>query len=240
MNFAIVKNTYHRILTRPLVLLLVAAHVLLAILLYSIGSMNFDTLSHFSGRMSLWVGYTWILGAGLIGKDSSDGVLPLLFARPISRREYVLSRWAGLVLALTTFLLVDCIVLVLAQSGKPTSIQIGDFFLGALLVLWIVAMSAALVALFSSFMPSHGDVGLFLGIWLLTYILATSLAKGEAQTTIFKAVSMVLLPGLSVFDAPMDLKGNVTILTATLQAVVELYAAILIMRRKQVSYVAGS
>jgi len=36
-----------------------------------------------------------ILGAGLIGMDVSSGTLQLLFARPVTRAEYVVSRWLG-------------------------------------------------------------------------------------------------------------------------------------------------
>ena len=40
-----------------------------------------------------------VLGAGIIGRDVSTGVLQVLFTRPISRTEYVISRWMGLGIA---------------------------------------------------------------------------------------------------------------------------------------------
>ena len=38
-----------------------------------------------------------MIAAGTIGQDVSSGVLQLLFARPVRRSEYVLSRWIGIV-----------------------------------------------------------------------------------------------------------------------------------------------
>src|SRR4029079_16239697 len=45
----------------------------------------------------LWNGL--LFGAGIIGLEASTGVLQLVFARPVTRAEYVLSRWLAAVIA---------------------------------------------------------------------------------------------------------------------------------------------
>src|SRR5919198_2264006 len=55
----------------------------------------------FAPAAGLWflgdsLGIALVLAAGAIGSDVSAGVLLLLFARPVRRSEYVLSRWCAL------------------------------------------------------------------------------------------------------------------------------------------------
>ena len=55
------------------------------------------TFARQAGLVVLHTGQAFavLLGAGIIGQDMSSGTLQLLFARPVTRGEYVLSRWLG-------------------------------------------------------------------------------------------------------------------------------------------------
>ena len=99
-----------------------------------------------------------ILGAGLIGQDVSSGVLQLLFSRPVSRAEYVLSRWfaAGACAAAIAVLEIALGAGVMAMRGQAAPV-------GAVATLALEQVLAAfgvvsVLALFSSVLPGIGDI----------------------------------------------------------------------------------
>jgi ABC-type transport system involved in multi-copper enzyme maturation permease subunit len=53
-----------------------------------------------------------LLGAGIIGQNVSSGILSVLFARPIRRYSYVLTRWLALAVASSTL----CLILLLVEQ----------------------------------------------------------------------------------------------------------------------------
>jgi ABC-type transport system involved in multi-copper enzyme maturation permease subunit len=99
-----------------------------------------------------------ILGAGLIGQDVSSGVVQLLFARPVSRGAYVLSRWfaVGLCAAGATILQIALGGLVMALRGAPPGL---GAIAGAALEQSLAAFGiVAVLTLLSSLLPGVGDI----------------------------------------------------------------------------------
>jgi hypothetical protein len=99
-----------------------------------------------------------ILGAGLLGQEVSSGVLQLLFARPVTRSEYVLGRWLGAAaLAGGAVLLQIALgVAAMAMRGAPAPLGAvaGVAIEQALAAFGVVAV----LALFSSVLPGAGDI----------------------------------------------------------------------------------
>ena len=115
--------------------------------------------------------YAFLLGAGLIGQETSSGVMQLLFARPVRRWEYVTSRWlaiaaaiAGLVLAQLAF--ASLILLARGEAAEPLDIlySFGDQLLPALCAL-------SVLTLFSSFLSGIGDVAAMILSFITSQVL---------------------------------------------------------------------
>ena len=109
--------------------------------------------------------FAWLLGAGLLGQESASGVFQLLFARPIRRWEYVVSRWLAVVTGASVLALLQLAIvcIVTASRGLPPAREI--VIQGAEQVLAIVG-TTSVILLFSSFLSGVGDV---LGMLLATF-----------------------------------------------------------------------
>ncbi|TPW04775.1 MAG: hypothetical protein FD129_2853 [bacterium] len=103
-----------------------------------------------------------VLGAGVIGRDLSSGVLQLILARPVTRQEYVLSRWAALGSACFGVGFVGWLIVL------PLSISSGGMPVDeALLRLVDIAVTAygfaAVLTGLSALLPGFGDLAILLG-----------------------------------------------------------------------------
>lgn len=107
-------------------------------------------------------GAVLVLGAGMIGQDVSNGVLQLLFARPVRRPDYVVSRWLGVAIAASAVALLQlaaAVALMAARGATPPAQEVLLF--GAARVLQSFGL-AAVLALLSSLIPGFGDLALYL------------------------------------------------------------------------------
>ena len=99
-----------------------------------------------------------ILGAGVIGRDLSTGVLQLILARPVTRLEYVLSRWAALSLATLAVGVAGWLIVLGPALSK------GQTFLSAAGALGGMALTsfglAAVLTGLSALLPGFGDLAL--------------------------------------------------------------------------------
>ena len=114
---------------------------------------------------------TLVLAAGMIGQDLSSGTLQLLLARPVTRAQYVFSRWAAV--AVGSFLVVVlqalCAAAIMFARGAPApwghaALYLGDSLLDA-------AGMAAVMALLSSLSSGIADLGLLFLAWLSAEVL---------------------------------------------------------------------
>jgi len=109
--------------------------------------------------------FAYLLGAGILGQESASGVFQLLFARPIRRWEYVVSRWLAVIAGATalTLLQLALVCLVVGSHGLPTTREIA--VQGAEQVLAAIG-TTSVILLFSAFLSGVGDVlGLILSIF---------------------------------------------------------------------------
>jgi ABC-2 family transporter protein len=117
-----------------------------------------------------------ILAAGSVSKDSSNGTLQMILARPIRRVDYLFGRYCGILLAYSISLAATA-GLALAFSpvlgkllGKEAAreLSLADLARGAAGSLLSAALLAALLLFFSTFLRGFGDV---LAYFLLSLLL---------------------------------------------------------------------
>jgi hypothetical protein len=102
-----------------------------------------------------------VLAAGMIGQDVSSGVLQLIFARPVRRSEYVLSRWLSVAIGASVVSVLQIglfWVLSTAHGSAPAVDQIAQFAAGRELQIFGVA---ATMALLCSLIGGLGDLAIY-------------------------------------------------------------------------------
>jgi ABC-type transport system involved in multi-copper enzyme maturation permease subunit len=111
------------------------------------------------------------LAAGMIGQDLSSGTLQLLLARPVTRAQYVFSRWgavaAGTILLVVLQILCGAFIMVVRGALVPwdqAALHLGN---SALLALG----TAAVMALLSSLAAGIGDLGLLFLVFISAQVL---------------------------------------------------------------------
>lgn len=111
------------------------------------------------------------LAAGMIGQDLSSGTLQLLLARPVTRAQYVFSRWGAVAAGTLMITVLQTVVaaLIMALRGAPVPWGEAALFLGnsALLALG----TAAVMALLSSLAAGIGDLGLLFMVFISAQVL---------------------------------------------------------------------
>jgi len=103
-----------------------------------------------------------VLGAGMIGQDISSGVLQLLFARPVRRPDYVLTRWLGVAIAASAVAALQIMIALPLLAGRgmmPGMEEILPYAAGRVIESFGLA---AVMALLSSLAPGLGDLALYL------------------------------------------------------------------------------
>lgn len=119
--------------------------------------------------------FTLLAGCQLIGPEFSKGTLQLILSKPIHRSRYLLSRVAGVVLALwmVVALVYGMDVLWRAVGGHNVSWSGGAGT--AVAAASQAVLVCALLALFGSFTRSYLNVALYLGINLVMSLTITAL-----------------------------------------------------------------
>ena len=111
------------------------------------------------------------LAAGMIGQDLSSGTLQLLLARPVTRAQYVFSRWGAVAAGTFLIMVLQALVaaLIMALRGVPVPwVEAAQFLAnGALLALG----TAAVMALLSSLAAGIGDLGLLFLVFISAQVL---------------------------------------------------------------------
>jgi ABC-type transport system involved in multi-copper enzyme maturation permease subunit len=184
-----------------------------------------------------------VIAGGAIGQDSSAGVLQLLFARPVRRSEYVLSRWIG-VAALVSAIVVVQIALgstLLAWRGRPPDPK-EVLMMMADNVAFTVGLSAVIV-MFSTFIGGIADLGLLLLSFLMTNLVSLigSAAKMPALTRAAEELKTFLAPKLDLTGWVLD-HGPVSwfaVVSYASSITLCLVIAIVVMNRKELSYASG-
>ena len=182
--------------------------------------------------------FAFLLGAGILGQETSSGVYQLLFARPVRRWEYVVSRWLAVCAASCALVIaqIGILCLLLVSKGLPEAREILTFAADQMLS---AVGTASVILFYSSFLSGVGDV---LGI-VLTGITAQviggigQLRQSEWISRIGAEIGRFISPQVSV--AALAGPGGVPwfdvvsyLSTVTLCVAV----AVVMLNRREISY----
>jgi ABC-type transport system involved in multi-copper enzyme maturation permease subunit len=179
------------------------------------------------------------LAAGMIGQDLSSGTLQLLLARPVTRAQYVFSRWGAVTAGTFLVLVLQCLCaagLMLAR-GVPVPWGQGALCLGNGLLL--AAGLAAVMALLSSLASGIADLGLLFLVFVSAQVLEKvgmvkswdwlTLGAGELLRTIKPELALATLA-----RGPQAAGPAVVAYLSTVTLCLAL--AIVVMNRRELSY----
>lgn len=112
-----------------------------------------------------------VFAAGMIGQDVSSGTLQLLFARPVTRAEYLISKWSAAALATIGVAIVQiglAVLIMLSRGAPPSAHDTLIFFASDVIVAIGVT---AVMAFFSSLVPGLGDLGVLVLVFFTSIVM---------------------------------------------------------------------
>jgi ABC-type transport system involved in multi-copper enzyme maturation permease subunit len=179
-----------------------------------------------------------VFAAGMIGQDLSSGTLQLLLARPVTRAEYVLSKWAGAAGGAIAVVLLQIIVVtaLMAAHGVPPDVRAAGLFLAGNVLLAIGV--AAVMALLSTLVPGFGDLGLLVLAFFSAIVMQGigSMKEWPAVTRAATEIQNFINPQL---DLPQLVHGPLpwlSIVSYLSTVTLSLALAIVVLNRRELSY----
>jgi ABC-type transport system involved in multi-copper enzyme maturation permease subunit len=212
-------------------------------LLFDIMNKQMEPYQHPSNGMVIGntIMLALIVAAGIIGQDISDGILPLIFSRPIKRWHYVLTKWLTVVFIVSALSCVNLFCHLLVCYGFTV-----DIFraVGTSDLLQIVLMSAgttSVMLLLSSLLPGAADLGVILLIsaaCILLMLMQSSLHVPGMEATA-NVIFAVLYPSFDPGDIHIhSLHSLLSVEVGRYFAVVLvcLSGSIVLVNQKELSY----
>jgi ABC-type transport system involved in multi-copper enzyme maturation permease subunit len=237
VNRVVVAETLRRHVTNGAYLAYVA---LLAIVAF--GSSTFDKPA--TGWPSLVALLALITGCGPIGPEFSSGTLQLILVKPVNRATYLLSRVAGVVLAVWSAAILAALCELAGRAiwgpGVPADI-IGATLLNALLD---TVLTVSLLTLLGSLTRAYFNIAIYMvgmiGFSMLAFVLGM-IRQSRNAIGRFLTEYPAIERGLGVVDQNLfpdlpprlDTQWTLTILA---NAAVALVLACLAFRRREVPY----
>jgi len=183
-----------------------------------------------------------IVAAGGIGQDVSAGTLQLILVRPVTRSEYLFSRWLAASLAaigMTFVLIAIGVVILFLRQAPPQGAEVASLALGSITA---ATGNAAVVIMLSALAAGLADIGIYFAAFISAQILA-GLASIEHWTWLTAAVGQlqkVLSPEVSFAwlgrSAPVPWFALVSWASTVTLA---LAIGIASLNRRELSYAAG-
>lgn len=182
-----------------------------------------------------------VLAVGMIGQDVSSGVLQLIFARPVRRSEYVLSRWLAVSLGASLLSLVQIgfyVALAAARGAAPSADAVLQFALGRELQIFGVA---ATMALLSSLIGGVGDLAIYALLTIMGGVVGMigQLRQSGVITWIGHEIGTLVSPKIEIAQIVAGSPSWFAIATYASNLTLCLLLAILILNRKELSYASG-
>jgi ABC-type transport system involved in multi-copper enzyme maturation permease subunit len=190
---------------------------------------------------TLVVWFAIVLGGGLIGSDVSSRVLHLVVARPVTRAEYVISRWfaVGLSCTVVAWLRLGLVCAIFVARGTP--VPSNDVVIHLLDSCALAFGVTSVLAFFSALADGYADLRIYLLGWLLVSVLGfVSSVAGSIWLDVAAQLSCVLLPMLNLketFGFTVEFLNVVVIYLSTVTGCLAL--GIVVMNRKELTYAAG-
>jgi ABC-type transport system involved in multi-copper enzyme maturation permease subunit len=182
-----------------------------------------------------------LFAVGMIGQDVSSGVLQLVLARPITRAEYVISRWLSAALAASAASLLQVALgwaLLAMRGAAPDAGTVALLAGGRELQIFGVV---ATLALFSSVMSGVGDLALYVILSIFAGLLPMigQVLHASALVWIGQELGTLLSPKLDLALLVAASPSWFAIATYASNLTLCLLLAVAAMNRKELSYAAG-
>lgn len=182
--------------------------------------------------------FAFLLGAGILGQESGSGVFQLLFARPIRRWEYLVSRWLAVIAGASALMLLQLAIvcLVVGSHGLPTQREL--LVQAAEQVLAIIG-TTSVILLFSAFLSGVGDV---LGLLLTTFAaqILGFIGQLKQNDAIVRAKDEILrFLGPEVSIGPITMGGHFPwfeVISYLSTVTLCLAVAVWVLNRREISY----
>ncbi len=188
-----------------------------------------------------------LLGASSYSREKEKGILPSLLAKPISRVDFVLGKYLGTTITISTVMVfmacVYMLAMVLSQNQLNTTM-----FLAMFLSVIEVALLTAVMTLFSSFtsplLSSFFTLCIFVAGHLSKDLFAFAEHFGNTAFHVVAAVGFYTLPNLSLFNLRSEAVHNLPLLDGYVSAALFyaifytlflLFLSSVIFRRKDVT-----
>ncbi|MBS1953557.1 MAG: ABC transporter permease subunit [Cyanobacteria bacterium SZAS-4] len=183
--------------------------------------------------------FVMVIGAGIVGQDITDGVLPLILSRPIKRYQYLISKWMAVAtLALSMGLADTSFHLLLSYGFAAQALQ--NFQL-----LWIpqtfisAAGCTAVMMLLSCLLPGAADVGILL-LTFAVYFVMMMLQHGAHVPGMEDIGTQLLSIAFPSFDlteitAPRSLL-SIDVGRYVAVVFVSLLGSVIVLNQKELSY----
>jgi len=186
-------------------------------------------------------GMVLVLAAGMIGQDVSSGVLTLLFARPVTRAQYVLSRWLSVTIAASALVILQLGIAWLILIARGAAPETPEMLLK--MAQWVIAVIqiTAVMAMLSSLVNGVGD----LGLWFVTMVSGGILQlAGQAKQwpwldRIGAELGRTVNPEPALIALANGTAGWAPLVTSFSIAALALLVAVLLVNRKELSYASG-
>lgn len=189
----------------------------------------------------------WLIGAGIVGEEVSSGTILLVLSRPVSRREYVLSKWVALsALAAGLFLLQAGLRWGVARWGATAyggdALPAGTALEAAARAIFRGIGAAAVLMPFSVAIAGGKEISAIMLSWAAgTMVELFGKHKDWGWTIVLgQVITRFLVPTVELSAAGSglaSLPGQVAVFALTVAGA--LACAILLLERRELSYSAG-
>lgn len=193
--------------------------------------------------------FAMIAGCQLIGPEFSSGTLQLILSKPIGRSSYLLSRVAGVVLAIWVAVAIMFGSDVVGRLIAGTSIAWRSALAAALVSLLKVLFVCSLLAFLGSFSRSYVNIGIYIAAQILLPMISGLLGMmrnaGSGEMAVFGAflrkhpaiMEAMAKINYNLFpDAPMIPFDRNWMVMVACNASVALLLACVIFSRREVPY----
>jgi ABC-type transport system involved in multi-copper enzyme maturation permease subunit len=144
------------------------------------------------------------VGIGLVHKEIQRRTVYMLLAKPISRRNFVIGKYLGLMLVIALNVAIMTAVLLALMAFQPGAGAYRGVFVAVLLILVELMVVTALAVLFSTFSTPTLSAMLTLGVWVIgRFSSDLILFARRTQDPVVKVLVSglhYLLPNLEKFD----------------------------------------
>jgi ABC-type transport system involved in multi-copper enzyme maturation permease subunit len=184
------------------------------------------------------VGITMVLAAGMIGQDVSSGVLQLLFARPVRRSEYVLSRWLAVAFAAGVVAVLQIALAWLIVTARGAPLESSTVLLTMLQRVIEVIQITAVMAMLSSLANGVSDLALWFAATVLGGILQLAAQmKGWGWIgRVGAEINRIVGPDVGLVALARGTGGWSDLVTTLSIAALALLIAVVLVNRKELSY----